>query len=129
MIVVDSSAIVAILRGEEGFELLVHLLSEAGEGRISAVNHIEVLAVLRGRYRHLLESDYEALLREAGVSVAPVDDRVTAFTEHALRVYGKGRHPARLNLGDCFACGTARALDAPLLFQGDNFPQTDVTEA
>jgi ribonuclease VapC len=71
----------------------------------------------------------DAWLRDADIVINPIDARQTELARFAFLVYGKGRHPARLNLGDCFSYAAAKALNAPLLFVGNDFAQTDVRVA
>jgi ribonuclease VapC len=65
--------------------------------------------------------------QDASITIEAVDETIAEHAIDAFRRYGKGRHPARLNFGDCFAYATAKAIDAPLLFVGDDFRATDVT--
>ena len=128
--IVDASAIVAIATQEEDAERF-HEALEAHDGPkfMSPVNAWEIATRL-----NLMGDDDAArhvarLLRFYGVVIAPVGDGEYAHAVEAQRNYGKKNHPARLNLGDCFAYALAKTRDEPLLFKGDDFPQTDITSA
>ena len=127
--IVDTSALVSILRGErEADDFLVKLHSRPG-ARISAGSWIELGAVLSGYGNDEIEADLLALVQSARLIVAPVTADQAEIGRKAYRQYGKGHHPARLNFGDCFAYALAKATGEPLLFKGDDFSQTDVTPA
>jgi ribonuclease VapC len=118
VIVVDASALVAIGAG-------VLLTNET---RISAVNYVEAGLVLIGRGRLTSKAELNIWLATLGVEIVQAVD----LAEEALLAYltfGRGYHPARLNMGDCFAYALAKSLDAPLLYKGDDFALTDVRSA
>ena len=124
MIVVDTSAIVAILLAEdEGADFRARI-AEAGGALVSAVSAVE-LAAVAGRDDVLFDAA-RSFLNESYVAVEAVDAAQAAIASDAYRRFGKGRHPAGLNLGDVFAYALARARRLPLLFKGDDFSQTDV---
>lgn len=125
MLCVDSSAIVAVVLGEANAELAASHLT-ANETMISAVNLVEASIVVESRQGPDAGRDLRLLIDGSGVDVVPVDEQQANRALDAWRRYGKGRHPAALNLGDCFAYALARSFDAPLLFQGNDFPQTDL---
>lgn len=129
MIVVDSSAILAVLFGEPGADDMIDALAMATARVMSPVNHVETIAVLLGRRGDAAVAEYDAFTRELGMQFHPVDSEVGSTAAHAYRTYGKGRHPAGLNLGDCFAYATAQVLAAPLLYVGNDFEQTDLAAA
>jgi ribonuclease VapC len=127
--VVDTSAIVAILQEEPGFEVLLDKLADAPSRSITAVNYMEasiVLITLRG---HLAESDLDSFLVDAAIHVIPISVTLAQLAREAFRLYGKGRHPAKLNLGDCFSYALAKQTGEPLLFKGNDFSRTDVRVA
>ncbi len=95
---------------------------------MSPANHVECVAVLLGRWGEAGVAEYENFLRELNADFHSVDEGVAAAAADAYRVYGKGRHPAALNLGDCCAYATARVLEAPLLYVGEGFGRTDLGE-
>lgn len=128
MIVVDSSAVVALALREPEQHQLRSALHAADRALISPVNFVESGMVLRGRDFITDREDLELFLSEHGIAV----ENELALQGPALDAflrYGKGRHPARLNLADCFAYALAKALDAPLLYKGDDFAQTDIRSA
>ncbi len=116
MIVVDTSAIVAILLGEDGESALRERIEMAGRALVSAVSMVELTAVA-GRADALFEAA-RSFLNEPWVGVEPVDAEQAAIAAQAYRRFGKGRHPAGLNLGDVFPYALARQKRLPLLFQG-----------
>jgi ribonuclease VapC len=128
VIVVDSSAIVAILRGEADAPLYGRVLATADEVRMSAVTDYELRIVL-GRYGPALVERYDALVNEIGFVMVDFDQAESLKSHEAYRLFGKGNHPAGLNMGDCVAYALAKRLDAPLLFKGNDFARTDVRRA
>jgi ribonuclease VapC len=128
VIVVDSSAIIAILRGEADAPLYGRVLATADEVRMSAVTDYELRIVL-GRYGPALVERYDALVNEIGIVMVDFDQAESLKSHEAYRLFGKGNHPASLNMGDCVAYALAKRLDAPLLFKGNDFARTDVRRA
>jgi ribonuclease VapC len=128
VIVVDSSAIVAILRGEADAPLYGRVLAMADEVRMSAVTDYELRIVL-GRYGPALVERYNALINEIAIVMVDFDQAESLKSHDAYRLFGKGNHPAGLNMGDCVAYALAKGLDAPLLFKGNDFARTDVRRA
>ncbi len=128
MIVVDASALVAIAELEPDASELAAAIAGADSAVVSQVNALEAAMVLLGRKRFVDPADFAAWRESLNVSVwqEPVDDGAVL---PAFWRFGKGRHPARLNLGDCFAYALAKTLDAPLLYKGDDFAQTDIRSA
>lgn len=128
MIVVDASAVIAIADEEEGSADLLKRLNDAESRVMAAINFVEVGMILLNRRPELDETDIAGWMRRLGIQVMDGEGLAqTALTAH-LR-FGKGRHPARLNLGDCFAYALAKHFDAPLLYKGNDFPQTDIRSA
>jgi ribonuclease VapC len=128
-VIVDASAILAILFREAGFEAFDTAVAGASSCRISAAGFVEVSIVVesRGGDQALRQSD--SLFREARISVEPVTEEQAYLARQAYSDYGKGRHPAGLNFGDCFSYALAKATGEPLLFKGDDFRKTDVQPA
>jgi ribonuclease VapC len=125
-VIVDTSALSAILRGEPDGQALLDRMLAAAEVRISAGTLLEVriVAARDGGLAELAE-----LLEAVGVEVEPVDPtQVDAAMDGFLR-FGKGRHAAGLNYGDCFAYGLAKTAGEALLFKGNDFAQTDIEPA
>ena len=127
MIVVDTSALVAILHGESEGPAFRDRIADAGKGLVSAAASVELAALTSGSADRFREG--RKLLEEPFFVIEPVDaDQATIAVEAYLR-FGKGRHPARLNFGDTFAYALARHKDLPLLFKGNDFSLTDVEPA
>lgn len=127
--IVDSSAIIAILRNEPDAAAMAEALQEAPIRRISAVTYVEAAVVADNDRNPLLSRRFDALVRDAQMLVEPVTARQAEIARQAYRDFGKGRHKAGLNLGDCFAYALAKEMDEPLLFKGDDFRHTDVEPA
>ena len=127
MIVVDTSAIVAILLAEDGESAFREQIEIAGRALVSAVSTVE-LAAVAGRADALFEAA-RSFLNEPSVAVEPVDAEQAAIAARAYRRFGKGRHPAGLNLGDVFPYALARQRRLPLLFKGGDFSRTDIESA
>jgi ribonuclease VapC len=125
VIVVDSSALVAIGDDEADAAELLQILIEAGQAKISPINAVETGILLIGRGRVADIAQLASWFADLGVEV----DELAGGFQPALAAYlrfGRGYHRARLNLGDCFAYALATELDAPLLYKGDDFALTDV---
>jgi ribonuclease VapC len=127
-VIIDTSALIAILLEEPGHELLAGKLAGARDRRLSAVNFYEALTVANSRKRNGDQSIRTAVAA-FDVVVEPVDAAAVERAFQAHLRFGKGRHPAKLNLGDCFAYALAMERDEPLLFVGDDFSKTDVRPA
>lgn len=132
MIVVHSSALVAIVKGEQERMSFWRRVVEDGAARISAGSFFESAMVCEGGEkspgRLLFDRELE-LLGQAGLRIVAFDGPQAELARDAFRRFGKGRHPAALNFGDCFAYALAKALDAPLLYKGDDFAKTDLKRA
>ncbi len=126
-VVVDSSVYIAILNQEADAERLSFAIRDHRYRSMAAATYLEC-AIVMSRWRvGRLELD-DWLLRET-IAVVPVDHALAQVAADAFARYGKRRHPAGLNFGDCFAYALARSLNAPLLFKGDDFARTDVLRA
>lgn len=128
MIAVDSSALVAIALTEPGFETYLAALDDARDARIAPINYVETGIVLTQRGFLATRARFDLWLHDLAV----VPDEAAELGSSALAAYlrfGKGHHPAQLNLGDCFAYALARQLDAPLLYKGQDFALTDIRPA
>lgn len=125
--VVDTSVLVAIVLGEHDAEsLLAALMSSPGDVALSAVGMVEASIVVEARQGPDATRDLQLLLDGLEVSVVPVDKAQATAAIAAWQRFGKGRHPAKLNLGDCFSYALAHQLGDSLLFKGHDFAQTDV---
>jgi ribonuclease VapC len=122
--IVDTSALIAILRREPDSDALAERLLGADEVRMSSGTLLEARIVAE---RDGGDAELAELLDLAGVEIVPPDARQIDLAFEGFRRFGRGRHPAGLNFGDLFAYALARALDEPLLFKGEDFGKTDVT--
>jgi ribonuclease VapC len=127
--IVDSSALVAIVLVEPGWEALRDRIAAAGRRAVSAVSLVEAGMVLESRLGPVGARQLDGLVREAGLEVVAFDEAQSQLARDAFRRLGKGRHPAGLNFGDCCAYAAARALGRPLLHKGDDLTHTDLAEA
>lgn len=124
--VIDTSALVAMMTGEPTADRLVAALESETERLVSAATVVEAALVLIGRYGDVGDAQLDRFLRSIGAEVVPVgEEQVTLARDAALR-FGKGRHPAALNYGDCFSYALSVARHSPLLFVGDDFSKSDV---
>lgn len=129
MIVVDTSALVAIMFREPERELFLRAIGTAAQCLISAGNHLETAIVLGQRRGSDAVKDLDTFIERAAIVTAEVSRAQIGLARAAYRSFGKGNHPAALNFGDCFAYALAKDLDAPLLFKGNDFSQTDLRAA
>jgi ribonuclease VapC len=126
-VVIDTSAVIAILQGEAAAGRLIAAMEGAGARRISAASLVEAGIVLQARYGDHGERELDLLVQRARIDVIPVTDDHAGIARSGFRRFGKGRHPAALNFGDCFSYALAIALGEALLFVGTDFDRTDVT--
>ena len=126
--VVDTSALVAIAFEEPECDTFIRALETATDPVISPMSYVELGTVLTGRDHFPTRHELDGWLAIYRIEIArePVID---AAALDAYLLYGKGHHPARLNLGDCFSYALAKGLDAPLLYKGDDFSRTDIRSA
>jgi ribonuclease VapC len=128
--ILDTSAIIAILRDEPEAAHFAQAIEEASHSRLSAVNYVEGAAVIDGSRDPVSSRRYDDLLREARVTIEPVTEGQARIAREAYRDFGKGSgHPAKLNFGDCFAYALAKDMAEPLLYKGEDFSRTDVAHA
>ena len=127
--VVDTSALVAILLREAEAPVFETALAAAPIRLISAVTRVELSFVIEGRKGEAGRADLELLLQQGDFEVAAVTPQQAGYAIEAFRRFGKGRHRAGLNIGDCFSYALAKASDQPLLFKGDDFTRTDIRPA
>lgn len=126
---VDSSALVAILFAEPGYLDLVDAVLETDVVRIGAPTLVETGMVLAGRRGSPVGRELDGLVRELGIAVVPFGEREWQRALDASNRYGRGRHPAGLNFGDCLAYATAAVAGDTLLFVGNDFRKTDIPPA
>ncbi|MQA07454.1 MAG: PIN domain-containing protein [Pseudonocardiaceae bacterium] len=124
--ILDSSAIVSVIRGELGHERIVSCLAREPDVRVGAPTLVETAMVLTGRLGRVGGLALDRLIREKRIDVLSFSDAHWRVANTAFIRFGKGRHPAKLNLGDCFTYAVARVAGEPLLCVGDDFSQTDL---
>jgi ribonuclease VapC len=124
--VLDTSAIIAILQDEPERRNFNEAIESAQTRSLSTASFVECSMILESRFGADGVRDLDLLIAKANVIQAPVDEEQAQLARRAFQKYGKGRHPAGLNFGDCFSYALAKALDLPLLFKGNDFSQTDV---
>jgi ribonuclease VapC len=128
--IVDSSALVAVLFDEPDAKRYVKLLMTAQNVRVSAVTAVETAIVTIRHAGINAEPDVVSLFDILNIEVVPFGSDQVRLAQEAFRTYGKGRrHPAKLNFGDCFSYALAKVTGEPLLFKGDDFTHTDVKSA
>jgi ribonuclease VapC len=129
-VIVDTSALIAILQNEPEAAAFATIADAAPECRISAANYLEAAIIIDGRRDPVASRRLDDLLAELRMFIEPVTKEHAHIARQAFRDYGRGSgHPARLNFGDCFAYALARATGEPLLFKGDDFRHTDIAPA
>jgi ribonuclease VapC len=130
VIVADSSALIAILRREPEADSFLHVIAEADGCLLSSVGLLETSMVLAGRAGDATAwVELDELIDRAGIQLVAQSAELAEAARIAFLRYGKGRHPAGLNLGDCASYALARARTLPLLFKGDDFAKTDLVAA
>ncbi len=128
--IVDTSAVVAILRDEPEARIFANLIAGASNSRISAVNFVEAAAVIDAARNPVASRRFDDFIREAQFIIEPVTSEQARIAREAYKDFGKGSgHAAGLNFGDCFAYALARATGEPILFKGDDFSHTDLLSA
>jgi len=128
--IIDSSALIAILRDEPEAMTCARAIEATPHRRISAVNFVESAIVIDGSRDPIASRRFDDLVKEAQLVVEPVTEAQARIAREAYRDFGRGSgHPARLNFGDCFSYALARATGEPLLFKGDDFAHTDIIPA
>jgi ribonuclease VapC len=124
--VVDTSALIAVLLVEREADRITQIVEDAPLCLLSAANLLEASIVIENRKRDAGARDLDLLLYRAGIEIVPVDQDQAELARVAWRRFGRGRHRAALNYGDCFAYALAKSRDLPLLFVGSDFSQTDI---
>lgn len=128
--ILDTSALIAILRAEPEALAFAQAIAAAKTRRISAVSYVEAAAVIDSAGDAVASRQLDELLQEAGVVIEAVTVEQARLARAAYRDFGKGRgHKARLNFGDCFSYALAKAFREPLLYKGNDFAHTDVRSA
>jgi ribonuclease VapC len=128
--IVDTSALIAILRDEPEARVMAQAIEDAAERRISAANWLEAAAVIDGSRDPVASRRFDELVEVARITIVPVTEAQARIARAAYHDFGKGSgHPAGLNFGDCLAYALARDTGEPLLFKGRDFVHTDVVSA
>ncbi len=127
--ILDTSVVVAILAGEADAAHFAHAIERDPTPRIGTPALLEASIVLTRWFGDAAEPALDAFLRESGAEIVPFDLPQLRAAQDAYRRFGKGRHPAGLNFGNCMSYALAKVCDEPLLFKGADFTQTDVAAA
>jgi len=125
----DSSAVLAILFHEPDGGIFAEAISSAELRRVSAATYVELSIVVDAQDGSSGIHDLEQFFRQAEIVIEPFTVEQAYIAQRAWSIYGRGKHPARLNFGDCFSYALAKALDEPLLFKGTDFSKTDIQSA
>jgi ribonuclease VapC len=129
VIAIDTSAMVAVLKGEAEAEAFVEIMVEAERCFLSAVGLFETSMLIIGRGRPELADGLDAFVEQRAIEIVSYDRELAHESRAAFIRFGKGRHPARLNFGDCVSYALAQVRGLPLLYKGENFAKTDVVSA
>ena len=127
--IIDTSALLAILQDEPERRAFTEAIAAAAVRRMSAATFLETSMVVEARHGADGVRLLDILIESAGIEVVAVDFAQARIARQAFAEFGKGRHPAGLNYGDCFAYALAHQLSEPLLSKGNDFPQTDIALA
>ena len=128
--IIDTSAIIAILRDEPEAVSCARAIADATMRRVSAVNFVESAIVIDASRDPIATRRFDEFIREANISIESVTAIQAQIARDAYRDFGKGSgHPARLNFGDCFSYALAKESGEPLLFKGGDFAHTDIVAA
>ena len=127
--ILDSSAVVAILRAEPEAPQFVRAIEASDSRHISAVSYVEASIVIDGGKDAIASRRFDDFFRVSRIAIETVTPKQAEIARQAYRDFGKGRHKAGLNFGDCFAYALAKEADESLLFKGSDFAHTDVEVA
>ena len=127
--IVDTSAVLAILFAESDAETYARAITEADSCRMSAASFVEAAIVVEAQTKNSGGRQFDSFFRRAGIVIEPVTEDHAHIARQAYTDFGKSNHPAGLNFGDCFAYALAKATGEPLLFKGEDFKKTDITPA
>jgi ribonuclease VapC len=128
-VILDTSALIAILFGEPEAEPYTRLIHDADHCLISAGNFLELSIVIERQTGPEVARQCDMFFRRAGIIIEPFTVEQAHIARQAFHDFGKGRHPAGLNFGDCFAYALAKITGEPLLFKGKDFKKTDIVPA
>lgn len=127
--ILDTSAIIAVLRAEPEAAAMAQAMEQAGACHVSAVSYVEAAIVIDSSRSPVSSRRFDDFFRQAHIVIESVSLEHARIAREAYRDFGKGRHRAGLNFGDCFAYSLAKATGQPLLYKGDDFRHTDVEPA
>jgi ribonuclease VapC len=128
--IADTSALIAVLKGEPEAVVFKAALLRSPSVKVSAATYLEACIVVDGFKSPILRTRFDAILEETGIEIEPFTAEQARIARQAYRDYGKGSgHPAQLNFGDCFSYALARAKREPMLYKGDDFAHTDIRSA
>ena len=127
--IIDTSAVLAILFAEEDAERYASAIAEAEVRLMTAANYLEVGIVIDNQIGATAGRQFDALISRADIRVEAITREHADIARQAYLDFGKGNHPARLNFGDCFAYALSKYTGHPLLFKGDDFSKTDILPA
>lgn len=127
--VIDTSAVVAILTNEDGAEQLEDAIDRDTARLMSVASVLETAIVLESRFGEAGAREWDLLIQRLSIDIRPVDFDQLEWARFASRTYGRGRHAAELNFGDCFSYALAKITGEPLLYTGADFAQTDLVSA
>lgn len=127
--IIDTSAIIAVLFNEDDAKFYAQAITQADSRRMSAATFVETAIVVETQTKTSGSRQLDAFLRQADIAIEPVTEEHAHIARQAFTDYGKGRHPAGLNFGDCFSYALAKATGEPLLFKGKDFTKTDLVAA
>ena len=128
--ILDSSVLIAILRGEPEAAEFGRIIESQGSLKISAATYVETAIVVDANREPVLSRRLDELIKDSDIRIEPLTEAQALIARQAFRDFGEGSgHPAKLNFGDCFSYALAKSLNQPLLFEGDDFSQTDVKSA
>ena len=125
--VIDTSAFAAIFFAEPERKIFLDAVTATASRLVSAATVLETGIVLEGRQGEAAGREFDLFVVRAGLQIVPVDAEQADLARSAWRKYGKGRHPAALNFGDCFSYALAKFSGEPLLAKGTDFRLTDIT--
>ena len=127
--ILDTSALLAVLFGEKDAETYAQAISQAEVCRISAATFVEVSIVVESQTGDAGSRQWDSFFRSAAISIEPVNEEHAHTARQAWSDFGKGRHGAGLNFGDCFSYALAKVSGEPLLFKGQDFRKTGIPAA
>jgi ribonuclease VapC len=127
--ILDTSALIAILFREPEAELYTRVIHQAERNLLSAGSYLELSIVMERQAGAEADRQRDMFFRRAGIVIEPFTVEQAEIARQAFHDFGRGRHPAGLNFGDCFAYALARITGEPLLFKGEDFRKTDVAAA